>query len=68
MCTMMVLFLTLLFGHGGDGDVNCTASGNWPGDSMTKKDGLWYWELPAGKIVPTMIIISEGTYCLGYWW
>lgn len=45
----------------GDGDVNCTASGNWPGDAMTKKDGKWYWELPAGKTVPTMIIISEGT-------
>lgn len=29
--------------------VNCTASGNWPGDPMVKKDGKWYWELPAGK-------------------
>ena len=28
---------------------------------MTKKDGKWYWELPAGKQVPIGIIISEGT-------
>ena len=41
--------------------VNCTASGNWPGDPMVKKDGKWYWELPAGKQVPLQIIISEGT-------
>lgn len=42
-------------------DVNCTASGNWPGDPMVKKDGKWYWELPAGKQLPLQIIISEGT-------
>lgn len=41
--------------------VNCTASGNWPGDPMVKKDGKWYWELPAGKQLPLQIIISEGT-------
>lgn len=42
---------------------NCTSAGKngWPGDAMTQKDGKWYWELPAGKTVPTMIIISEGT-------
>ena len=42
-------------------DINCTASGKWPGDPMVKKDGKWYWELPAGKQVPIGIIISEGT-------
>jgi hypothetical protein len=42
-------------------DINCTASGNWPGDPMVKKDGKWYWELPAGKQLPLQIIISEGT-------
>ncbi|MBQ2024991.1 MAG: chitobiase/beta-hexosaminidase C-terminal domain-containing protein, partial [Paludibacteraceae bacterium] len=44
-------------------DENCTSAGKdgWPGDLMTKKDGKWYWELPAGKSVPTQIIISEGT-------
>ncbi len=38
---------------------NCTASGAWPGDKMTQKDGKLYWEAPAGK-VPTDIIISWG--------
>ena len=38
---------------------NCTSKGSWPGDNMTKKDGKWYWEVPSGKDVPTMIIISE---------
>jgi alpha-amylase len=42
-------------------DENCTSSGAWPGDKMTKKDGKWYWELPAGKSLPTQIIISEGS-------
>ena len=28
---------------------NCTAKGSWGGDNMTKKDGKWYWEVPAGK-------------------
>ena len=37
---------------------NCTASGSWPGDMMTMKDGIYYWEAPAGK-VPTKIIISN---------
>lgn len=41
-------------------DVNCTASGNWPGDRMTQKDGKYYWSLPEGKEVPTQIIISWG--------
>ena len=39
---------------------NCNANGTWPGDAMTKKDGKWYWELPAGKTVPTNIIFSDG--------
>ncbi len=38
---------------------NCCANGTWPGDAMTKKDGKWYWELPAGKPVPEQVIISE---------
>ncbi len=37
---------------------NCTASGNWPGDPMTEKNGVFYWEAPAGK-VPTHIIFSN---------
>ena len=41
-------------------DENCTTSGVWPGDAMTKKDGLWYWEVPAGKSLPTQIIFSDG--------
>ena len=43
-------------------DVNCTASGNWPGDRMTQKDGKYYWSLPEGKEVPTQIIISWGAH------
>lgn len=39
---------------------NCTSAGVWGGDNMTKKDGKWYWEVPAGKPVPEMIIIHEG--------
>ena len=42
--------------------VNCTASGNWPGDRMTQKDGKYYWSLPEGKEVPTQIIISWGNH------
>ena len=41
-------------------DENCTTSGSWPGDAMTKKDGKWYWEVPAGKSLPTQIIFSDG--------
>ena len=44
---------------------NCTAKGSWGGDNMTKKDGKWYWELPAGKSLPTMIIIHEGDNKIG---
>ncbi len=40
---------------------NCTTSGVWPGDAMTKKNGKWYWEVPAGKSLPTQVIISEGS-------
>lgn len=46
----------------GENDVNCTASGNWPGDPMTQKDGKYYWELPAGKTMPTNVIISWGNH------
>ena len=42
-----------------DGNTNCTTATAWPGDAMTKKDGKWYWALPAGKSVPKQIIISE---------
>lgn len=42
------------------GTPNCNANGSWPGDAMTLgEDGLWYWELPAGKKVPDKIIISD---------
>lgn len=42
------------------GTPNCNANGIWPGDKMTLgEDGLWYWELPAGKKVPYKIIISD---------
>ena len=43
-----------------DGTTNCTTKGAWPGDAMVKKDGKWYWELPAGKPVPVMIIFNDG--------
>ena len=46
----------------GENDVNCTASGTWPGDRMTKKNDKYYWALPAGKSVPTNIIISWGAH------
>ena len=43
-------------------DANCTEKGSWPGDAMKKLDnGLWYWELPNGKNVPTMIIFNPGS-------
>lgn len=39
---------------------NCCANGSWPGDKMQKAaDGKWYWELPAGKSLPTQVIISN---------
>lgn len=39
--------------------VNCTASGTWPGDRMTKvKDYYWKWEVPDGRPVPEKIIFS----------
>ncbi len=37
---------------------NCCANNEYPGDSMTEKDGVLYWEAPAGK-VPTQIIFSD---------
>ena len=48
-----------------DGNTNCTSAGSWGGDNMTKKDGKWYWELPAGKPIPTGIIIHEGDNKIG---
>lgn len=41
---------------------NCTASGNWPGDRMTTKNGKYYWALPEGKPMPDQIIISWGSH------
>lgn len=39
---------------------NCTTNSSWPGDAMTQQaDGLWRWELPAGKSTPTQIIFSD---------
>lgn len=46
-------------------DVQCTTAGSWPGDNMVKKDGKWYWELPAGKSLPTQIIIHQGDNKIG---
>lgn len=41
---------------------NCTASGSWPGDRMTKVDGTyWKWEVPAGKVTPENIIFNIGS-------
>lgn len=42
-------------------NANCTAAGdgNWPGDEMELRNGKYYWELPAGKQVPTYIIFSN---------
>ncbi|MDE6717718.1 MAG: chitobiase/beta-hexosaminidase C-terminal domain-containing protein, partial [Muribaculaceae bacterium] len=38
---------------------NCNSNGKWPGDAMTKKNGKWYWAVPAGKPLPENLIISE---------
>lgn len=46
-------------------DGNCTTAGQWGGDNMVKKDGKWYWEVPEGKSLPTMIIIHEGDNKIG---
>lgn len=45
--------------------VNCTVSGVWGGDDMVKKDGKWYWAVPAGKPIPTQIIIHQGDVKIG---
>lgn len=37
---------------------NCCANDTWPGDAMTEKNGVLYWEAPKGK-VPTQIIFSN---------
>jgi alpha-amylase len=38
---------------------NCTASGSWPGDQMTKQsDGKYLWTAPTGK-TPDKIIFSD---------
>lgn len=44
---------------------NCTAAGKWGGDNMVKKNNMWYWEVPAGKSLPTQIIIHEGDNKIG---
>lgn len=44
---------------------NCTVAGKWGGDNMVKKDSKWYWEVPAGKSLPTQIIIHEGDNKIG---
>lgn len=44
---------------------NCTQTGSWPGDAMVQKEGKWYWELPAGKEIPTNIIISQNNEKIG---
>lgn len=38
---------------------NCCTNGSWPGDDMVQKGDKLYWELPAGKSVPTGIIFSN---------
>ncbi len=38
---------------------NCTVAGTWPGDRMTEKNGVWYWEAPEGK-TPDVIIFNNG--------
>ncbi len=48
-----------------DGNTSCTTATAWPGDNMVKKDGKWYWEVPAGKPIPRMIIIHEGDNKIG---
>lgn len=44
---------------------NCCKNGTWGGDNMVKQGDKWYWELPAGKSVPTQIIIHEGDNKIG---
>ncbi|MCM1519076.1 MAG: alpha-amylase family glycosyl hydrolase [Pseudoflavonifractor sp.] len=44
---------------------NCTTATAWPGDNMVKKGDLWYWAVPAGKSLPTQIIIHEGDNKIG---
>lgn len=40
---------------------NCTQSGNWPGDKMTKYNNTyWKWEVPAGMSQPAEIIFNPG--------
>lgn len=48
-----------------DDNTSCTTATAWPGDNMTQKDGKWYWEVPAGKPLPRMIIIHEGDNKIG---
>ncbi len=48
-----------------DDNTSCTTATAWPGDNMVKKDGKWYWEVPAGKPLPRMIIIHEGDNKIG---
>lgn len=43
-----------------NGETNCTLSGNWPGDQMTKYGDYWKWEVPAGKTTPANIIFNPG--------
>lgn len=43
------------------GNDNCTTSGYWPGDKMTRQgDGKYMWTAPDGK-VPTQIIFNSGS-------
>lgn len=44
---------------------NCTVAGTWGGDNMTRKNNMWYWEVPAGKSLPTGLIIHEGDNKIG---
>ena len=40
---------------------NCTVAGEWPGDPMTQKNGVWYWEAPEG-MTPDFIIFNNGNH------
>jgi alpha-amylase len=44
-----------------NGNTNCTASGSWPGDQMTKVGNYWKWEVPSGKTTPAQIIFNMGS-------
>ena len=44
---------------------NCTTATAWPGDNMVKKNNMWYWEVPAGKSLPTQVIIHESGNKIG---